>query len=194
MRVKYRMPVWYYTETVGIRGIVRLSNDGLEDTKRPDKKIMREHVVHKTEQYYLMSCITWLLNYNMKKDELIYSMHKINSFSTVTEEEYQKYKEENGGILDSDGYYLDRQIAISTRDYSIDQITKLTPNCPQCRRGMIRREGKFGKFWGCSSYPYCRGRRRKDDSIAAVEAYWAEVIRLYLIERIIRKELGATDV
>lgn len=32
--------------------------------------------------------------------------------------------------------------------------------CPQCGAPMIRRKGKYGEFYGCSSFPGCRGTRR----------------------------------
>src|ERR1035437_1866913 len=31
--------------------------------------------------------------------------------------------------------------------------------CPVCRQPMVLRKGKWGAFWGCSSYPKCRGKR-----------------------------------
>lgn len=31
--------------------------------------------------------------------------------------------------------------------------------CPECGGEMISRSGKFGRFWGCSDYPNCRGTR-----------------------------------
>ena len=34
------------------------------------------------------------------------------------------------------------------------------PQCPQCEAPMREREGKFGRFWGCSRYPACKGTRR----------------------------------
>ena len=36
--------------------------------------------------------------------------------------------------------------------------TKETPpkTCTQCGKPMILKDGKFGKFWGCSGYPSCR--------------------------------------
>lgn len=33
------------------------------------------------------------------------------------------------------------------------------PSCPDCRSEMVRRSGKYGDFWGCSTYPRCRGTR-----------------------------------
>ena len=30
------------------------------------------------------------------------------------------------------------------------------PVCPRCGAKMIRRNGRFGSFWGCSNYPDCR--------------------------------------
>ena len=31
--------------------------------------------------------------------------------------------------------------------------------CPECNGEMISRTGKFGVFWGCRLYPYCKGTR-----------------------------------
>lgn len=32
--------------------------------------------------------------------------------------------------------------------------------CPKCGSRMILRSGRYGRFWGCSRFPYCRGTRR----------------------------------
>jgi ssDNA-binding Zn-finger/Zn-ribbon topoisomerase 1 len=32
--------------------------------------------------------------------------------------------------------------------------------CPRCGSNMILRSGRYGKFYGCSRFPYCRGTRR----------------------------------
>lgn len=31
--------------------------------------------------------------------------------------------------------------------------------CPKCGAGMVRRKGMYGEFYGCSSFPGCRGTR-----------------------------------
>ena len=31
------------------------------------------------------------------------------------------------------------------------------PVCPECQGEMVLREGRFGSFWGCRSYPTCAG-------------------------------------
>ena len=33
------------------------------------------------------------------------------------------------------------------------------PTCPRCGDTMVKRAGKFGSFWGCESYPDCKGTR-----------------------------------
>ncbi|NLX25245.1 MAG: hypothetical protein GXY61_04700 [Lentisphaerae bacterium] len=33
------------------------------------------------------------------------------------------------------------------------------PECPQCGTPMRRRTSAKGDFWGCSSYPECKGTR-----------------------------------
>jgi ssDNA-binding Zn-finger/Zn-ribbon topoisomerase 1/very-short-patch-repair endonuclease len=32
--------------------------------------------------------------------------------------------------------------------------------CPKCGSRMVLRSGRYGTFWGCSRFPYCRGTRR----------------------------------
>lgn len=32
-----------------------------------------------------------------------------------------------------------------------------TPSCPKCGQKLVARESERGKFWGCQSYPRCRG-------------------------------------
>lgn len=34
--------------------------------------------------------------------------------------------------------------------------------CPLCGRPLVKRRGKYGEFWGCSSYPNCRFTRNID--------------------------------
>jgi restriction system protein len=47
---------------------------------------------------------------------------------------------------------------------SSDEPDHLTPNCPSCNTPMVLREARRGpnvgeKFWGCTSFPKCRGTR-----------------------------------
>ena len=35
-----------------------------------------------------------------------------------------------------------------------------TPECPRCGSPMRERTGKFGRFYGCTKYPECRGTRQ----------------------------------
>ena len=36
--------------------------------------------------------------------------------------------------------------------------------CPECGAAMILRDGKKGKFWGCSRFPKCRKTLEAQDS------------------------------
>ena len=36
---------------------------------------------------------------------------------------------------------------------------KTTPRCPACGAPMVLRSGRYGKFYGCSKYPSCKGKR-----------------------------------
>ncbi|MFA6525385.1 MAG: AAA domain-containing protein [Patescibacteria group bacterium] len=40
--------------------------------------------------------------------------------------------------------------------YSIEEETK----CPRCGSRMVARTGRYGRFYGCSKYPYCKGTRQ----------------------------------
>jgi restriction system protein len=41
----------------------------------------------------------------------------------------------------------------------IQEVTIIDPLCPFCRSAMTLRRGSFGSFWGCSTYPRCKGKR-----------------------------------
>ena len=38
----------------------------------------------------------------------------------------------------------------------------LGPSCPECGSPMVERDGKNGKFYGCSDYPLCKTTRQLD--------------------------------
>jgi len=41
-----------------------------------------------------------------------------------------------------------------------DDETTEEKSCPTCSSTMVLRSGRYGKFYGCSKYPYCRGTRQ----------------------------------
>lgn len=43
------------------------------------------------------------------------------------------------------------------------------PTCPKCEADMVLRNSQRGQFWGCSTYPDCRGTRQKHDMPNAAE-------------------------
>lgn len=42
----------------------------------------------------------------------------------------------------------------------LSSATVTTPDCPFCKKTMIKRTSGAGSFWGCRSYPGCRGKRQ----------------------------------
>lgn len=52
-------------------------------------------------------------------------------------------------------------LSISSQKTASIQTTKESngSHCPKCNSAMRLRKGKYGKFYGCSKFPYCRGTR-----------------------------------
>jgi len=46
-----------------------------------------------------------------------------------------------------------------TKDIKNNILTSI--KCPKCGHGMVARTGRYGKFYGCSRYPYCKGIRQR---------------------------------
>lgn len=44
----------------------------------------------------------------------------------------------------------------------LNQRRKISPEvkCPRCGAEMVKRNGKFGEFYGCADFPRCRGTRK----------------------------------
>ena len=54
------------------------------------------------------------------------------------------------------GYVSTRKFERKTKTATIISSDKI---CPRCSSKMILRSGRYGKFYGCSKFPYCRGTR-----------------------------------
>ncbi|MBU4351424.1 topoisomerase DNA-binding C4 zinc finger domain-containing protein [Patescibacteria group bacterium] len=52
------------------------------------------------------------------------------------------------------GYTLIEKSADDTNNHAVISGEKI---CPKCGSKMILRTGRYGKFYGCSKFPYCRG-------------------------------------
>lgn len=49
---------------------------------------------------------------------------------------------------------------LASKQYSFSDVSSQeTPRCPNCNSKMIPRTGRYGRFYGCSRFPYCRGTR-----------------------------------
>ena len=58
-----------------------------------------------------------------------------------------------------DGQRLIEYIRLTEKEREILKSSSLE-KCPQCGGNLIEKEGKFGKFYGCSNYPKCRFTKR----------------------------------
>jgi len=56
-----------------------------------------------------------------------------------------------------------KAIAGSERTPALNRVeaapAPISPRCPRCGEPMDRRRSRHGEFWGCSTFPRCRGTR-----------------------------------
>ena len=100
--------------------------------------------------------------------------YRIESETPITQEDYQKICQENGGILDTP----DVREGIAQRSELLRMLQDLIPTCPKCGTHMAERSGKRGKFWGCSRFPKCEGTKPWDEDLATQRsALYKELVR-----------------
>lgn len=51
----------------------------------------------------------------------------------------------------------DLMARIEDGEWEIERSSEESPECPDCGRDMVKREGKYGEFFGCPAFPRCRG-------------------------------------
>jgi restriction system protein len=55
-----------------------------------------------------------------------------------------------------DGQKIIKYIRLAEKESGRLERETTMENCPQCGGSLIKKDGKFGKFYGCSNYPRCR--------------------------------------
>ena len=91
------------------------------------------------------------------------------------EKELPKNDFSDPSLVSGFGRFCNKCKGITTNDYNKKRVkkragrakkgnkykssTKKMKPCPKCSSSMTLRNGKWGKFWGCISFPYCRGTR-----------------------------------
>ncbi len=64
-----------------------------------------------------------------------------------------------GRAFEETGGFSERLMAKRLEARETQQSTAPSPQCPQCDKPMRKRNSAKGEFWGCSSYPECKGTR-----------------------------------
>jgi four helix bundle suffix protein len=67
--------------------------------------------------------------------------------------------EAQGKSFEETGGFSERLMAKRVEARDVQKTTEPSPGCPQCSKPMRRRKSVKGEFWGCSSYPECKGTR-----------------------------------
>jgi DNA topoisomerase-1 len=93
-----------------------------------------------------------------KKGDIVEKISRFGKFWSC--DQYPKCK--SVFLKNEDGTFTEKGSTKKEVEYSSDK-------CPLCGGKMIIREGKYGKFQGCSKYPKCRGMRKEDGSIVEVK-------------------------
>ena len=141
--------------------LVQDTNDG------PDGGI--DLILKKDRETYLVQCKHWRSNkvgVQIVRELLgVMASRGAAGGFVVTAGEYTKEAKafaEGRNIELIDGAVLDRwMIHPDEKMMSID-LVEATPSCPKCSGKMVKRVARKGPtagkaFWGCSSYPNCRG-------------------------------------
>jgi len=99
---------------------------------------------------------------------------EISDKSEITKEEYDSFCEGKNGIIDTDEYrsIFDETISIWK------QIEDAYPICPKCKAVMTEREGRYGKFWGCTGFPRCNGTTKDPKASNEIKRLWSELSKL----------------
>jgi restriction system protein len=144
------------------------------DTGRPGPDGGVDLVLTKGGEYYLVQCKRWrAVNVGVETVRELYGVmaarHAVGGFvvtSGAFTAEALKFAEGREVQL-IDGKQLASAIKGQGRGVVVSSIqdwTPATPECPACGSSMVRREAKKGLragslFWGCSTFPRCRGTR-----------------------------------
>ena len=64
-----------------------------------------------------------------------------------------------GKAFEETGGFSERLMAKRLEAREGQKATEPSPECPQCSKPMRRRKSVKGDFWGCTTYPDCKGTR-----------------------------------
>lgn len=54
------------------------------------------------------------------------------------------------------------ELTYKTEEEKRQHVEDIKTKCPFCGADLVLRNGKYGKFWGCSAYPKCKFTRKED--------------------------------
>jgi len=135
--------------------------DALPIDKDTNKPLWKELGFNKGEYVYLVTVDN---DNNNRTGVLVRSSVKANGFSAAAGEDsirlYLMNIETKKPLAEKVDAWTQRTKGWEKR--MIQKIRKLYKkglkmlNCPKCNGVMLERDGKFGKFFGCSNYPACK--------------------------------------
>ena len=159
---------YYYTRYDGFSNIVRVDSKWSEESGGYQNEHIYETIACTQSGKYI------LVNAHLKTKTMGGEDFEISNRTEISKEEYEQLVIKHNGIIDNQEY---REIFDNTLTIR-KQIEDANPSCPKCGSVMTEREGRYGKFWGCTGYPECDGTRKDPESFKEKRKLWDELSKL----------------
>lgn len=129
-------------------------------------------IYQNNELVNIVQCKAWTWKVSVKEVRELYGImasEKVNNgmfitTSSFTQEAIIFSSDKNIKLID--GQSLIKQINYlppEKQDRLMNLATAgdyITPTCPRCNERMVKRNGRYGDFWGCSNFPRCRHKQK----------------------------------
>jgi len=162
------MPIpahYYYSRYDGFSNIVRIESHWSEESVGYQSEHIHEKIAcTQGKKYYLIDA-------HLKTKTMGGEDFEITNKTEISRDEYEELLSKYKGIIDNQEYreIFDHTLTIRK------QIEDTNPICPKCGAVMTEREGRYGKFWGCTGFPKCKGTRKDPESSKRKKKLWTEL-------------------
>ena len=123
-----------------------------------------EEILGDDKQYYMIVAISGRANLKvqMKKEHVIYMKHINDCIKSLSAQKLYTNHDMNVMVKRLEDNRLTAKKDYKQHNETTHQKTMIAQKqmkahiCPKCGASLVQRHGKYGVFYGCSSYPKCR--------------------------------------